>query len=62
MLIFVGKSIYLLIFQEMLNQEKKNHEYHKGNQNPDNTFVVFCMEFFVFSIGEYHNSYKSNNK
>jgi len=62
MRIFVAIATYLLIFEEKFNKEQCNYENQKRNKNPDNTFIIFFVQFFVFSIRKGDNCHKSNKK
>lgn len=48
--IFVATANKLLIFKEVLNQKEDDYERYKGNEYPNNTSVIFFVQFFVLSV------------
>ena len=47
---FVATANKLLIFKEVLNQKEDDYERYKGNEYPNNTSVIFFVQFFVLSV------------
>jgi len=60
--IFVVTVISKLIFKEVFNNKQDNDKSYERNQNPNNTFIIFLMQFFVLLIGENDNGHEGDKE